>query len=210
MTNEEFIKSITIDGEEWRDVVGYENFYMVSSIGRVMRKFTSRPRIDNHNKAVTHPKLLNQTIAKNKKQRYYYVTLSTHNKAKKMLVHRLVAMAFIENKDNKPEIDHIDANGLNNVISNLRWCDRSQNNMNPISRKRQSESHKGKQISSRWKPVVCIPKNGEIARYKSISDAEKDGFNRSSIIDSIKHPNRPIRKRRWMYLSDYEKLLSNQ
>ena len=40
MTNEDFIKSVSLEGEEWRDVVGYEGFYMVSSLGR----FISLPR----------------------------------------------------------------------------------------------------------------------------------------------------------------------
>lgn len=210
MTNEDFIESIRLQGEEWRNVVGFEDFYMVSTFGRIMRKFTSRPRSDGHNNAVTQPKLLTPTMMKNRKQRYFYVTLSVYNKRYRMLVHRMVACAFIENPLNRPEIDHIDGNGLNNIASNLRWCNRSENNMNPIARKRQSKSHIGKQMSTLWKPIVCISKEGVVRHYKSMSDASEDGYSRSSIMDSIKHPNRPVRKRRWMYLSDYEKSLVNQ
>lgn len=36
MTNEEFIESIRLEGEEWKDVVGYEGFYIVSSLGRIV------------------------------------------------------------------------------------------------------------------------------------------------------------------------------
>lgn len=208
MTNQEFIESIRLEGEEWCDAVGFEDFYMVSTFGRIMRKFTSMPRIDKHNTAVTQPRLLTPTIAKHRKQRYYYVTLSVHNKRYRMLVHRMIAMAFVVNPLNRPEIDHIDGNGLNNIASNLRWCNRSENNMNPIAIKRQSESHIGKVLPMCWKPVVCVSKDGTITHYKSMSDAEKDGFRRSSIINSIKHPNRPIRKRRWMYLSDYKTLIN--
>ena len=210
MTNEEFIKSITLDGEEWRDVVGFEEHYMVSSLGRVARKFTSYPRSDGRKMSVTRQRILKPTIFNRRKQRYCYVTLSVYNKRCRMLVHRMVAMAFVDNPLNRPEVDHIDGNGLNNVAKNLRWCNRSENNMNPIARKRQSESHKGKIFPFLWKPVVCISKDGTITHYKSMSDAGKDGFGRSSIIDSIKHPNRPVRKRRWMYLSDFEKSLVNQ
>lgn len=46
MTNEEFIKSITIEGEEWKDVTGYEGYYMVSSFGRVV-SFQVKPRLLN-------------------------------------------------------------------------------------------------------------------------------------------------------------------
>lgn len=208
MTNQEFIESIRLEGEEWRDVVGYENHYMVSSFGRVIRKYTSLPRSDGHNTAVTYPRLLRQTIRKCRKQRYYYVTLSANNKQRKMLVHKIVALAFIPNPLSKTEIDHIDGNGLNNHISNLRWCTHSENNMNPIARRRQSESHKGKVMSSLWVPVVCISKSGEIKHYRSISEAEKDGFKRNSIISSCRNVGRKIRKRQWMYLSDYENLVS--
>lgn len=208
MKNKEFIKSVSLDGEEWRDVVGFEDFYMVSSLGRIMRKFTSRPRIDGRNTAVTYPKILTPTVQRNRKQNYYYVTLSVSNKRYRMLVHRIVAMAFIQNPLNRPEIDHIDGNGLNNAASNLRWCSRSENNMNPIARKRQSESHTGKQQPQLWMPVVCISKNGMVTYYKSMSEAVMNGFQRSAIIDSIKHPNRPIRKRQWMRLEDYESLVN--
>ena len=48
-----------------------------------------------------------------------------------MLVHRLVALAFIPNPDNKQFVDHIDTNKLNNNASNLRWTTISENANNP-------------------------------------------------------------------------------
>ena len=181
---------------------------MVSSFGRVLRKYTSSLRADGHNTAVTNPRLLHQTIGLRRKQRYFYISLSSHNRRKKMLVHKVVALAFIPNPANKPEIDHIDGNGLNNSVYNLRWVTRSENNMNPIARRRQSESHKGKTMGALWRPVVCVSKSGEIKHYRSISDAEKDGFCRSAIIRSCQNVGRKIRKQQWMYLSDYENLVS--
>jgi len=57
-------------------------------------------------------------------------------------IHRLVAELFIPNPDNKPEVDHIDANKLNNHVNNLRWVTKSENMMNPITRLHNSESQK--------------------------------------------------------------------
>lgn len=203
MTNEEFIESIRLPNEEWRDVVGYEGYYMVSSLGRVIRTNTSKVRSNFRGMAITRPRLLNPTVVRKRKQKYCFMYLHKDNKRKRFYFHRIVALAFVPNPYNKPEIDHIDGDGTNNKASNLKWCTRSENNINPIARKRQSEAHIGKKMTTLWKPVVCISKYGVVTHYKSMSEASKDGYRRSSIIDSIKHPNRPVRKRKWMYLSDF-------
>lgn len=57
---------------------------------------------------------------------YKIVTLSKDKKKKICLVHRLIAIAFIPNPDNKPNINHIDANPANNSIENLEWCTQSE------------------------------------------------------------------------------------
>ena len=94
--------------EIWRDINGYPN-YEVSTFGNVRNKRTLR---------VLKPFY-------NNKRKYLLVDLG-----KKIQVHRLVALAFIDNPDNLPQIDHIDYDPSNNNINNLRWispkdnCDR--------------------------------------------------------------------------------------
>lgn len=58
---------------------------------------------------------------------YLRICLTKDGKRKFYRIHRLLAIQYIPNPDNLPEIDHIDRNKLNNDLSNLRWCDRTTN-----------------------------------------------------------------------------------
>lgn len=121
-------------GEEWRDIIGYEGRYQVSNTGKVMTLGTG----------VTHKekRLLKFSTSHG---RYYIVALTKDGKTKWHTVHRLVAQCFIPNDNqSKDQIDHIDGDSFNNSADNLRWCTAQENNLNPITRVRKSESKKGK------------------------------------------------------------------
>ena len=70
------------------------------------------------------PRELKQTIEKG----YCRVSLSKKNKTKICFVHRLVAIAFIPNPENKQQVNHKDGNKENNCVSNLEWATREENN----------------------------------------------------------------------------------
>ena len=72
---------------------------------------------------LTKEMILKPALAKG----YYFVALSKNDKQKLFLVHRLVALHFIPNPQNKPEVNHEDLNKLNNYFQNLGWATRVEN-----------------------------------------------------------------------------------
>ena len=73
------------------------------------------------------------------------------------MVHKLVAKAFCENVENKPFVDHIDGNKINNNAENLRWVTHKENCDNANTK--------------RYKPVVQKSNGETVATYKSVTEA---------------------------------------
>ena len=110
----------------WKDIEGYEGLYQVSDAGEVR----SLDRITTGNR---NRKINGKVLAKLKTGTgYYRVDLCKNGKTKRHKVHRLVAKAFIENPNNKPFVNHIDNNPLNNNVSNLEWCTASENSLHSV------------------------------------------------------------------------------
>ena len=118
--------------EIWKPIEGYEFRFSISSLGRVK----SRPRV-NKKTGLSSKKneFYYQRLGKNG---YYSVGLWKNNKEKRFSVHRLVALHFIPNPNNKPQVNHIDGNKLNNNASNLEWTTPSENAKHRFSHLAQS------------------------------------------------------------------------
>lgn len=121
--------------EIWKQIPGYEGYYEVSSKGRIR----SMDRIVKGRWGQPFPlkgKLKDTCLDK---YGYLHVSLCSNNKRFYPTVHRLVALAFIPNPSNKPCIDHVDGNKLNNNVENLRWCTVLESNRNPVTIQRHRE-----------------------------------------------------------------------
>ena len=104
--------------ENWKDIKGYEGIYQVSNLGNVRSSYVNNQRGSEFN-----------TVLKQKKSRegYMEVTLCLNSIKKSILVHRLVACAFIENPSCYPVVNHLDECKWNNHVNNLEWCTQKHN-----------------------------------------------------------------------------------
>lgn len=143
--------------ENWKDVVGFEGLYMVSDLGRVY--------------GVKKNKILKPY--KDKKG-YIRANLTDGNIRKNSRVHRLVAIAFINNPNNYDSINHKDEDKTNNKLENLEWCDNEYNNKYGSGRIRASKNT--------CKKVGQYNLDGELIKeWESLISTKQGGFCVSSV-----------------------------
>lgn len=129
--------------EIWKSIKGYESLYEVSNFGRVKSLLSNQilKPIDSHG--------------------YKYVHLCNENHIRKnYALHRLVAKAFLINKDNFNQVNHKDGNKANNQLTNLEWCNQQYNNIHKINVLNKSNRRK----------IICI-------ETKTIFDSIKEAAN---------------------------------
>lgn len=204
--------------EIWKDIEGYEGLYQISNLGRIWT--TKYKRFKNPTKC----------------KGYLQIGLSKNKKRKMYKVHRLVAIAFVSNPNNKPYINHIDGNKSNNRADNLEWVTQSENVSHAYktglktnckhtedTKKKISESIKGKnhpmygktnELSPHAKKIICVT-TGEI--FGCIKTAAKlcktQDYN---IVRCCKGERKTAGKLldgtslRWMYYDDYLKQIEKE
>ena len=110
--------------EIWKDIVGFED-YQISNLGKVKSK--ERMVEINHANNGMYDYPINERILKASGKRYLGVTLKKDGKSYYPNIHRLVALHFIPNPNNKKMVNHKDGNKLNNRVDNLEWTTASEN-----------------------------------------------------------------------------------
>jgi DNA-binding transcriptional regulator YiaG len=105
--------------EKWLPVNGFEEQYMVSNFGRVKRKFK-----------------FNEKFLPGNRNKDGYLTILLVNKTNRscQYIHRMVAINFIPNPENKKTVNHIDGNKENNHIDNLEWATHSENHLHAFKK----------------------------------------------------------------------------
>ena len=155
--------------EEWKEIEGW-NGYFISNFGNVRRQ--SR---EFENKMI---EIKGSTMNKG----YRYVQEMKNGKHINHMIHRLVAKAFIQNPDDKPCVDHIDNNKLNNHYTNLRWCYHYENckNQKPRTEGKKNGARYDEK-KQRWIADIRInDKNkflGYFNTYEQAREAREKGMN---------------------------------
>lgn len=105
-----------IPGEEWKDVFGYKGIYAVSNLGRIYSFVTCRF-------------LRGKDISTVKDLQKYYRRVGLRKEGIQVIkyVHQIVASHFVENPGNKPIVNHINADKLDNRSENLEWVTIGEN-----------------------------------------------------------------------------------
>lgn len=127
--------------EIWKDVIGFEGFYQVSNLGRV-KKLECITNFGRNKKRWPE-----RIVQPTKDTNYEFIRLGNKDKVWRTSVHRLVAIHFIPNPDNLPQVNHKDENGHNNHVDNLEWCT-AKYNCNYGTR---NERCQQRSINSGWK-----------------------------------------------------------
>ena len=152
--------------EEWKDVDGLEGEYAVSTMGRVKNLKNGRILDGGYN---------NDGYRRIKLKGKYYE------------IHRLVALAFLDNPHNLPQVNHIDEKKDNNNVSNLEWCTASQN-----------QRHSAHQKSCRINQLTL---DGQFIRqWESSHQIEREtGYHATHIIKCCKRKRKQAYGYKWQY-----------
>jgi hypothetical protein len=167
-----------MEQEIWKDIKGYEGYFKISNLGRVMA-------IERYVKQGHGLRYCKERIVPHHLNPFGYpcVTLCKEKKSKQHSVHRLIMEAFVPNPENKPHIDHINTDKTDFRISNLRWVTPKENSNNPLTlqhcRENTYTDERNRKINAKKKELGILievfqyTKDGVfVAHYESMQKAQ--------------------------------------
>jgi hypothetical protein len=180
--------------EIWKEIKEYEGMYEISNLGRV--KSLSRVIYNRWGTTISREKILIPSIDNNG---YAHTSLTKNKKKKTFPIHRLVAINFISNPHNLPEVNHKkEFEKSNNCIENLEWCTHEYNTNYGTRNERHHTSLR--------KPIYQLDKNNNlIKRWDYIKQVTQElKFDSSSITKCCKGKSKTYKGFKWSYVDESE------
>lgn len=179
--------------EIWKDAVGHEDFYQISSLGRVKTKPRTMQRKNGYG-IRTVPEVIRSATS----NKVGYMVIGLYH-SKIVTLHRLIAMAFIPNPNNLPTVNHKNGIKTDNRIENLEWCSYSDNNRHAYSTGLKTSTNGIKRPGSCkmfYRPVTVFDLKGEeVAKFGSRKlTAEWLGISAASVSFAVLN-NSTVRKK---------------
>lgn len=176
--------------ELWKDIKDYEGIYQISNFGNV--KSIKREE-----------KILAKIVSGKNRSGYIKVSMYKNGDFEQKSVHRLVALHFIDNPDNKPQVNHIDGNKQNPHFSNLEWCTASENSRHAYDTKLSKPTNTSfGEKSNRHKRVKQTTSKGEIKVWDSMMSAKRAGYDTGSICHCCKGNQKTHKGSSWEYTKE--------
>lgn len=173
---------------EWRDIPGYGNLYQVSNTGAI--KSLERRIIFKNGRGKLHK----ERILSPGKDRYgYYQVVLCRNTydQRTIKVHRLVAISFIENPENLPQVNHLDGNKENNNSNNLEWSSGSGNHRHATEKglKAKGDKHGKSKLTDNEVRTIKRAFKRKGKKFTQAELARKFGVSPSQINSILKEKN---------------------
>lgn len=166
----EYEPIVNLDNEFWRSVVGYEGLYEVSNFGRI--KGMEKIRTAKGGSYIRNEQIIIQSIHHNG---YKVIGMTKNGKRKSFESHRIIAMSFLPNPDNKAEVNHINLDRGDNSLENLEWTSRRENLSHGFKNKICSSQYRGVAYNKNTKKWIAYCSfNGKLIRMGYKFDNELD------------------------------------
>lgn len=155
--------------EQWRDIINYESLYQISNLGRVRN---------------LKGKILCLSCKEERGYKTQRVQLSKEGQRKWWTISRLVAISFVLNPANLPQVDHKDRDTENNIHTNLRWVSPQHNARNRGARSVGSSLYKGvhkHKSTGKWRTTITVSQKTEHIGIFDCEHAAAQAYNGKAI-----------------------------